>query len=229
MPTPFPGALIPPTPSPTQPSPAPSFGPNICDEVCIDVRQGSQTIQVVKPVEMLDNIADFYNYIPSQASFQGTGVIPTVIGTSQIMIHGNGAICELSLLVLHDARNNGKNGGIVNMTISGDLSNAIVLDDPPDVGTFRDSYEYNASADETNIQWQWGSCCTDGIADVVQLESIDDCVTVSNVMFERGINRWVYVQGPLTGDAAAGENDYIDLDALQTLEMCRADCSRFNG
>lgn len=151
------------------------------------------------------------------------------------MIHGNGASCELSVLIVHDSLNNGKGGERASISVSGDLSDAAVFDDPTNTGTFNDTYIYDVTTDATNIQWAWGSCCTDGVADIADLDSIGECVTVTNVTFERGIDRWVYVAGPLQEDSAT-ENDYIDLVEAKhlkcvvlTARASVADSSNDNG
>ena len=203
-----------PTKAPTNaPVRDPTMEPQSCPEVCFTVSQNGELLAAVQPIETEDPIQSFYDYNGAAASFNGDDIIFQQSQVSQIMVHGNGENCELSLLILHDSRSDGS-GGNVQMDITGDLSNAIVRDDP------QDSYVYNPATDTTRISWDWMPCCTDGVAHILEQFSYNDCITVQP-NFIRGINRWVFTRGPALMGSPLTEANFIDLNPNRALQICR--------
>jgi len=188
--------------------------------VFLEVSQNSTVLGTFSPIETADNINDFYNYLGPADSFGGTGVIPMVSQTSQITVHGNvNGNCELSVLLLHDNRNDGS-GGRVYMTFEGNFSQPLIQDDPPP-SLNADYYDYDTASNQTEIRWTWNPCCTDGMADPVKLSAVGDCVSILKTSFESGIDRWVYIAGPLAEGSMVTEDDLVDLDMTAPLKICR--------
>lgn len=148
----------------------------------------------------------------------GVDVIPEISQTSQIMIHGNGETCELSLMVLHDERGD-DSGGNAEFVISGDLTQAVVLDDPP--SDHPDDYVFDPVSATTTASWSWQGCCTDGLAHILSPNfGFGDCITITPTLNGfRNIDRWVFVSGPITDRVT--EDNNRELSMTETLEICR--------
>jgi hypothetical protein len=190
--------------------------------VCFTISQNGQMIDAVPVIQTGGPIQSLYAH--DNGSFNGDDVVPPRSQVSQILIHGHGVgvgalECELSLLILHDDRNDGS-GGRVEMDITGDWSNIVVPDDPPTGESGGDSYVYSSETDSTRLTWNWEECCTDGAAHILTDFLSNDCITV-RPNFRQGIDRWVFVRGPASVDAPATEANLIDLDPTVSLQICR--------
>ena len=177
-----------------------------CRDPTIEVKQNGELIGTFRPIASKQDAQGFYAY--AHTSFNGN--IPTQGFTSNILIHQDARAdkCDLNLIIVHDALNSGSHGS-AEMTISGDISKAVVRDDPPS-DFFGDTY--TVAGGKTTIRWNWEACCTDGLAHKLGTD-FRGCVTVSANFdtLTSTIRSWRYV--------APGEVN-VPLDKNLELEIC---------
>jgi hypothetical protein len=157
-----------PTDSPTfYPTTEPTFDVDNDCGACIEIYEGDSVFphRRIEPITTEKDIEEFYCYDCHDYSFNGDDVLTLVPDYSLVFVHQNERSCDLSLVVIHDSKEE-YSGGKVVMHISGNLENSVVQDgrDSPS-----DSYEYSRRNDETKCSWVWSwqsgkKYRTDGIA-----------------------------------------------------------------
>jgi len=186
-----------------------------CTKACFTVKDlvTSMTIQV-EAIENAQDVSTFYGYgSVDTASFNGP--LETVADESMIMMHKDttaGDNCNVGLVIVHDTAlgpdATGQNS-YANLTFTGDLTNALVKDDP------LERIVYNENDGTSTVSWIWAPCCTDGMAHQYTLGD-GDCITVTPD-FVRGVDSWVFVGG----DAS---NTRHGLNLANPIEICRSTC-----
>jgi len=188
-----------------------------CSEACFRVTDlvTSTSIQV-EAIETAQDVSTFYGYSTDvHASF--SGAMDTFRDESMIMMHKDttkGDECNVTIIIVHDAAAGltatGPNN-YVNLTFSGDLSNAVVKDDP------LECIVCDAEGDATTISWTWAPCCTDGLAHTYTLGE-NECITMTPD-FVCGVDSWVFVSGPDPIGATCN-----GLNLKNPIEICRVPC-----
>jgi hypothetical protein len=190
----------------------------LCPGVEIEVIHGASSLGTATPIKTRQSVQGFYRYF----FWSYHGSVPTAFNTSMIFIHQDSRNCDLSLVVVHDKIDPadplpGNWAGAVRFLINGDLTNAVVLDDPEAPEDDFDNYTYIPVEDKTDLLWLWSRCCTDGLADKLE-NPFDKCIIVTS-FFYKGIDTWKFV--------SAGADIYLpmvqtDTDNMvsTTIEIC---------
>lgn len=196
----------------------PSFD---CSKACFTVTDLVTTTSIqVNAIETAQDVTSFYGYHSvNKTSFNGP--VETFVNKSLIMMHKDSTSntadddnCDVSLVVVHDKAvptATGRNS-YINFTITGDLTNAAVIDDAGERTV------YHANNDTTTASWIYAPCCTDGLAHTYTDFGDGDCITVEPD-FVRGIDSWEFVSGG--GGGGGGSNTRYALDLNNPIEICR--------
>lgn len=207
--------------------------------------------QNLKPISTWEDIEDFYGYegkediadsaylctldtmsanalytLPiaesdADYSFNSHKIVKLVEDYSLVFIHEDESDCQLSLVIVHDSRDDYSGGRLV-MYLDGDWEESVVHDgrDSPS-----DSFIYNKSTGETKASWEWSwqsgkKYRTDGIADYWDPDK-RECRYI-RPEFKDGIDRWQFVPGPIPEeDGHTDPDDYITLNKEKTLWVCK--------
>jgi len=189
-----------------------------CAEVCLDIVQGYRYFGRFPPIRTRTNVVDFYRY--KHYNFNGDDIVPLLMDHSVVLIHHDELDCDLSLVIVHDSKED-STGGQVHMLVSGNHESPLVQDGPGD-GSKSDRYLYIEDMDQTELFWEWGwqsnKFRTDGLADGWE----EECLKLK-AKFIVGIDAWRFVPGPLIS-GKANPNEYLFLDQDETLIVCKVDC-----
>ena len=165
---------------------------NDCDPLtmCYELLAGNG-VYPLEPFEGPQGVVAFYGYTwPDQAS-ANTG-LETSNRLTVLLYRDPAGV--LSLLMIADRAQDGS-GGLVDLSWSGAIgAQVLVYDDT--LGAGNDIWNVNDVTGSGSVRWEWGACCTDGVALGPLVGDI--CIDVGLQVFS-GLNGMVVWEGPGQG------------------------------
>lgn len=174
----------------------------------ITIRQGGQKVATVSPITTDRSVENFYRYDEIEGASANTPMNLRESGASKLFFYRqSGSGNPLSLVVIHDAPNDGSGGNVrfdfqPNSLPSGSWA---VKDDP------WESYSRMAA------DWGWSPCCTDGGA--FRGSFTEGTQVTIDPSFEDGIGTWDLLDGDGSVAASLSLTDPVTL----TVESGRTD------
>ena len=161
-----------------------------CALVSVEISQSNETTVIGSPIATKQTIQEFYNF--NGVSFRGH--LPTGPNTSLIALHQDTGSCDTSIVVVHSQAGSGAALGWGRMQFEGvNLSSPTVKDDS-ETFLLSDQYQYNGLTNTTTVTWNWGTCCSDGLAHVLG-KDWEGCLTVEATFASQSIQKWLFVSG----------------------------------
>ena len=177
-----------------------------------DLYQAGAFLGPVTTLETFETVQVFYSYGLGYGSSYNGATLPPVSQESLLFVHRNLLDDELSFVIVHDQPEDA-DGGIVNFEVRnmGVRAHVAQADDPGEV----DDGDFDGLGN-AYFQWNWDTCCTDGVA-IADLDWTR-CITVVPD-FVQGIEAWSY----LTDDV--NDPRRVPLSMTDALSVCPSICA----
>ena len=158
------------------------------------------------------DVSSFYSYGAPDSASANTGLEESDTALAFIYEADDGA---LSLVIILDETQAGGDtgGGSADVLISGLGNAALAVPSVGDDNPGNDFYTFDAGAGTLGVDWQWSSCCTDGLA--ITFEDKFVCVDIDVADYTGLGTTWKILSGDGDGGILALEADVLPGDTLR--------------